>query len=148
MQKALDLIMINSLFDDSIGSIQFYQHIHMLKLFTRYISVGVINTALHWMVFSIGVYIFSVNQASANFIAFLVAVSFSFFANAIYTFKAKIRVRGYFIFISFMGLMSLIIGKASDYYQIPPIITLIEFSLISLVCGFFFSRLVVFKESK
>jgi putative flippase GtrA len=112
------------------------------------VSVGVLNTALHWIVFSVGVYMFSVNQAAANFLAFVVAVSFSFFANARYTFKAKLKVRGYFLFVSFMGLMSIIVGKVSDYYQISPIITLIEFSAISLICGFFFSKLVVFKEAK
>lgn len=120
----------------------------MIKLFTRYISVGVLNTALHWLVFSVGVYLFSVNQAAANFIAFAVAVSFSFFANAKFTFKSQPRVRGYFLFVTFMGVMSLLVGKASDYYHIHPIITLIEFSFLSLFCGFFFSKFVVFKESE
>ncbi|EHM45999.1 GtrA-like protein [Yokenella regensburgei ATCC 43003] len=136
------------LLNDKLSHIKNYHISHMLKLFTRYVSVGVLNTALHWIVFSVGVYMFSVNQAAANFLAFVVAVSFSFFANARYTFKAKLKVRGYFLFVSFMGLMSIIVGKVSDYYQISPIITLIEFSAISLICGFFFSKLVVFKEAK
>lgn len=120
----------------------------MLKLFSKYISIGVINTAIHWAVFVVGVYFLSVNQASANLIAFLVAVSFSFFANAKFTFKSKPSTKGYFYFVTFMGLMSIATGKISDYYSINPIITLIEFSAISLICGFFFSRYVVFRETK
>ena len=121
---------------------------NVIKLFTKYITVGVFNTALHWFVFSVGVYIFSVNQASANLLAFVTAVTFSFFANAAFTFKARPKVKGYFLFVAFMGLMSVLVGKLSDYYQIAPIITLVEFSLISLVCGFFYSKHIVFREEK
>jgi len=119
----------------------------MLKLFTKYLTIGVFNTAIHWMVFWVGVYVFMVNQAAANFLAFATAVTFSFFANASFTFKSKPKFRGYFLFVMFMGLMSVLVGKLSDYYQIAPIITLVEFSLISLVCGFFYSRYVVFREA-
>ncbi|OVZ89403.1 GtrA family protein [Yersinia intermedia] len=120
----------------------------MLKLFSRYISVGVVNTCIHWAVFACGVYLAGVNQAAANFIAFLVAVSFSFFANAKFTFKAETTPKGYVLYVGFMGIMSLITGKVSDYYHINPLITLIEFSAISLICGFLFSKFVIFKESK
>jgi len=120
----------------------------MLKLFSKYLTVGVFNTAIHWIVFSVGVYMLSVNQAAANLLAFATAVTFSFFANAAFTFKSKPKVRGYFLFVTFMGLMSVLVGKVSDYYQISPIITLVEFSLISLICGFFYSKLVVFREKQ
>ncbi|OVZ84472.1 GtrA family protein [Yersinia alsatica] len=120
----------------------------MISIFTRYVSVGILNTAIHWIVFSIGFYIFSASQQTANSLAFLVAVSFSFVANAKFTFKAKARAKGYFLFVAFMGIMSLAVGKVSDCYDINPIITLIEFSAISLIFGFFFSKLVVFKEVK
>lgn len=120
----------------------------MIKLFSKYVSVGLINTAIHWIVFAVGVYIFTVNQALANLLAFLVAVSFSFFANAKFTFKAKPSTKGYFLFVGFMGIMSVLVGKVSDHYQISPIVTLVEFSLISLICGFLFSNFVIFKEEK
>ena len=120
----------------------------MFKLFSRYITVGVFNTAIHWLVFSAGIYMFSVNQAAANILAFATAVTFSFFANANFTFKSKPKVKGYFLFVAFMGLMGVLVGKMSDYYQIAPIVTLIEFSLISLICGFFYSKHIVFREEK
>ncbi|EBU6655699.1 translocase, partial [Salmonella enterica subsp. enterica serovar Typhimurium] len=59
----------------------------MIQLFARYFSVGVINTLLHWVVFAALVYLASTTQATANLIAFIVAVTFSFFANAKFTFK-------------------------------------------------------------
>lgn len=120
----------------------------MLTLFSRYVTIGMLNTCIHWIIFGCGVYLAHINQAAANFIAFLVAVSFSFFANAKFTFKAKATSNGYMLYVGFMGIMSLAIGKASDYYQVSPIITLIEFSVISLAFGFLFSNFVIFKELK
>ncbi|OSN02829.1 translocase [Lonsdalea britannica] len=120
----------------------------MLKLFSRYLSVGIVNTGIHWIVFAVGVYLANLDQATSNFVAFLVAVSFSFFANAKFTFKAEATSKGYLLYVGFMSIMSLAIGKASDHYQVNPIITLIEFSAISLVCGFLFSKFVIFKEVK
>lgn len=120
----------------------------MLKLFSKYLTVGVLNTAIHWLVFAVGVYMFSVNQAAANFLAFASAVTFSFFANAAFTFKSKPKVKGYFLFVTFMGLASVLVGKASDYFQIAPIITLIEFTVIMFsVWLYCYKRSMLTKES-
>ncbi|MCV5737559.1 GtrA family protein, partial [Escherichia coli] len=54
----------------------------MLKLFVKYTSIGVLNTLIHWVVFGVCVYGLSTSQALANFAGFVVAVSFSFYANA------------------------------------------------------------------
>ena len=113
----------------------------MIKLLSRYISVGIVNTALHWAVFGIMVYIMKNDQAVSNVVAFLCAVTFSFFA-------AKATSRGYILFVGFMGLLSFISGQISDRFNISPLITLIEFSSISLVCGFVYSKFVVFRDPK
>lgn len=120
----------------------------MIKLLSRYISVGIVNTALHWAVFGIMVYIMKNDQAVSNVVAFLCAVTFSFFANAKFTFNAKATSRGYILFVGFMGLLSFISGQISDRFNISPLITLIEFSSISLVCGFVYSKFVVFRDPK
>ncbi|WP_302421643.1 GtrA family protein [uncultured Citrobacter sp.] len=120
----------------------------MIKLLSRYISVGIVNTALHWAVFGIMVYIIKNDQAVSNVVAFLCAVTFSFFANAKFTFNAKATSRGYILFVGFMGLLSFISGQISDRFNISPLITLIEFSSISLVCGFVYSKFVVFRDPK
>lgn len=120
----------------------------MIKLFSKYISIGVINTFLHWAFFCMLVYWLKFEQAESNVIAFVIAVTFSFFANARYTFKAKATGGRYFLFVGFMGLLSFLSGKISDHYNINPLITLIEFSAISLIFGFFYSHFIVFKKIK
>ena len=96
----------------------------MLKLFVRYTSVGVINTLLHWLVFAI-LFFAGASQTIANLAAFCVAVTFSFFVNARWTF-----------------------GKLADRAHINPVITLVAFSAISLVFGFIYSRFIVFRVKK
>lgn len=120
----------------------------MLKLFAKYLSVGVINTLIHWVVFALCLYGFGFRQASANLVAFCVAVSFSYFANARFTFKAPTTTMRYVLFIGFMGMLSVAVGCMADMTALSPLLTLVIFSAISLVCGFFYSKFVVFRESK
>lgn len=117
----------------------------LLRLFGRYASVGVLNTALHWLVFLGVFYGAGLNQAYSNFIAFLVAVTFSFFANARYTFNVQADKRRYLFFVSFMAFLSYAAGWVAQRLGLPPLITLVLFSLTSLVVGFLYSRFVVFR---
>ena len=48
----------------------------MLKLFAKYVSIGVINTLIHWIVFAVCLYVFQTSKALGNFSGFVVAVSF------------------------------------------------------------------------
>lgn len=116
----------------------------MLKLFYRYFSVGLVNTAIHWGVFGLCIYALKTNQATANLFGFVIAVTFSFFANARYTFKKKATSKGYLLFIGFMGLLAAGMGFLADAAHIPGIITLILFSGTSLVLGFLYSKFIVF----
>ena len=120
----------------------------MFNLFARYTSVGVINTLIHWIVFALCIYGIQSNQAVANFAGFVVAVSFSFFANARFTFKASTTTMRYMLYVGFMGTLSATVGWAADKCSFPPIITLITFSAISLVCGFVYSKFIVFRDAK
>ncbi|WP_391487493.1 GtrA family protein [Leclercia tamurae] len=120
----------------------------MLKLFAKYTSIGVINTLIHWVVFAICIYMFHSSQALANFAGFVVAVSFSFFANARFTFEAKTTTLRYMLYVGFMGTLSAAIGWAADKCGMAPIVTLIAFSTISLVCGFIYSKFIVFRDAK
>ncbi|MEJ5066045.1 MULTISPECIES: GtrA family protein [unclassified Erwinia] len=116
----------------------------MVKLFARYVSVGVINTALHWTVFLI-INSAGLSQALSNIVAFITAVTFSFFANARFTFKGQTTSGRFLIYTSFMGVMAAAVGKTGDFLQLPPVITLVAFSAISLVMGFFWSKYIVFR---
>ncbi|MEI2626146.1 GtrA family protein [Erwinia aphidicola] len=119
----------------------------MYKLFARYASVGMINTAIHWIFFII-IHWLGANQAMSNMLAFLIAVTFSFFANARFTFKKKATSGRYFIYLAFMGAMATGIGQVSDSLNLPSIFTLVSFSAVSLITGFFYSNYIVFRERK
>ncbi|MFP1749278.1 GtrA family protein [Lonsdalea quercina] len=119
----------------------------MLRLIARYMSVGVLNTLLHWAVFS-ALYMSGQKQFLSNFIAFCVAVTFSFFANARWTFTAEATTARYTMYVVFMGALAALIGGVADVVRLNPICTLIVFSALSLVCGFIYSRYVVFKVRK
>lgn len=116
----------------------------MLKKFISYFKIGILNTGVHWVIF-LTLFNFSISQSISNLIAFLVAMSLSFVLNAKYTFDKKATVKGYFLFATFMALLSYLCGYLGDTLKLNPIITLILFSGVSLVIGFLYSKLVVFK---
>ncbi len=119
----------------------------MLKLFGRYISVGILNTAIHWLCFGALVHFFASTQALANIVAFCCAVTFSFFADAKWTFNSKATLGRYIAFVLFMGAMAGLTGYIADKLSIPALVTLIAFSGFSLVAGFIYSKLIVFKSA-
>lgn len=119
----------------------------MLKLFARYSSIGVINTLIHWALFGL-LYALGSPQSLANFLAFCVAVTFSFFANARWTFNTQTTHLRYLLYVVFMGALALGVGRAADRFAINPLVTLIFFSLLSLLAGFFYSRFIVFRIKK
>ncbi|MDH0052969.1 putative flippase GtrA [Pantoea sp. PA1] len=120
----------------------------MNTLFRKYLVIGIINTAIHWVIFCILFYVFINNQALANFGAFCFAVTFSFFANAKWTFTTEATTIRYVLYVLFMGGVASLVGWASDKCTLPPLVTLICFSIISLVVGFTYSKLIVFRDVK
>ncbi|EPZ5203622.1 TPA: GtrA family protein [Citrobacter freundii] len=120
----------------------------MLKLFAKYTSIGIINTLIHWVVFAMCIYALHTNQAMANFAGFVFAVSFSFYANAKFTFNASTTTVRYMLYVGFMGTLSAAVGWAADICRFPPLVTLVTFSAISLVCGFIYSKFIVFRDAK
>lgn len=121
--------------------------VNMVKIFGRYITIGVLNTAIHWITFAICVEK-GQPQSLSNFIAFCIAVTFSFFANAKWTFSVEATTIRYMMYVFFMGLISVMVGSYADRFEVSPIDTLVVFSAISLVFGFLYSKYIVFKEGK
>ncbi|QTL39806.1 GtrA family protein [Xenorhabdus budapestensis] len=117
----------------------------MLALFTKYLSIGVINTAIHWVLFTAVLHFFGASQAISNLVGFLAAVTFSFYANAKITFQKKATGWRYSAFISFMGLMSYMTGSLADAMDMQPIVTLVSFSATSLILGFMYSKFLIFR---
>ncbi|MCG6408379.1 GtrA family protein [Vibrio fluvialis] len=117
------------------------------KRFTKYVSVGLVNTVVHWLSFSL-IYSLGVSQSVANFSAFLIAVTFSFFVNTRFTFKSSVTSKKYLLYTAFLGALALLMGKISDMANFYPLMTLVAFSAASLVLGFLFSHYVVFKRAE
>ena len=148
MQYYRSAVSINSLCGATLQTFQNSLIYIMLKLFAKYTSIGVINTLIHWVVFAVCIYAFHTGQALGNFAGFVVAVSFSFFANARFTFKSSTTTMRYMLYVGFMGSLSAIVGWCADRSGMAPIVTLILFSAISLVCGFIYSKFIVFRDAK
>ncbi|MBZ6393736.1 MULTISPECIES: GtrA family protein [Pantoea] len=117
----------------------------MLNVFYKYAGVGIANTAIHWVVFAVFFYWFSSSQSLANFVAFCFAITFSFFVNARWTFSSDASLMRYSLYVIFMGGIACFFGWSADQYVLSPIVTLIGFSAVSLICGFFYSKLIVFR---
>ncbi|OAT31350.1 bactoprenol-linked glucose translocase [Buttiauxella brennerae ATCC 51605] len=47
-----------------------------------------------------------------------------------------------------MGVLSATTGWFADACGLPALFTLIGFSVISLICGFFYSKFIVFRSEK
>jgi putative flippase GtrA len=118
----------------------------MRARFSRYFSVGIVNTAIHWALF-LALQGMGLSQWASNGLAFLVAVTFSFYANAKVTFQARATPQRYAVFVLFMGCLSVLVGVVADRLQLFPLVTLVVFSGLSLVVGFLFSQWFVFRRS-
>lgn len=116
----------------------------MLKTFFSYFKIGILNTGIHWASFFL-IFHYSLSQSISNLVAFFIAMSISFILNAKYTFKKEVTIKSYILFAVFMACLSYICGYAGDMLKLNPIITLIAFSGLSLVIGFLYSKIVVFK---
>ncbi len=117
----------------------------MLKQFSKYFSIGILNTLVHWGITAGLFYFIGFSQALSNVIGFIVAVTFSYIMNAKFTFEKKPVLSRYLIFTLFMGGLSYVFGYAGDYFALNPFITLFLFSGTSLALGFLFSKFFVFR---
>ncbi len=116
-----------------------------MKQFSVYAFVGLANTAIHWSSFFILLWMTG-HQSIANLVGFLLAATFSFYVNCHWTFGSTPTGKRYLLMVSFLGILSFVMGIIADNLKLLPIITLIAFSAISLMVGFLFSKWVVFKD--
>ena len=113
---------------------------------SRYSLVGLGNTLTHWLVFVALHLGLGVTQARSSLTAFAVAASLSYYMNARYTFAVRPSGRHYGLFLAGMGALSLAVGALADRVQLSPWLTLMVFSLVSLIVGYAYSTTVVFKR--
>lgn len=115
--------------------------------FVRFVTVGIVNTAIHWCVFFIVFSLFS-SQAVSNVVGFLCAVTFSFFANARFTFQGRVSLPKYLVYVAGMGAISFVIGWYGDRAQNWPIVTLVLSSATGLCLGYFVARFVLLEKGQ
>lgn len=116
--------------------------------FFKYLIVGVFNTAIHVAVFAAMHLFVGTDQAISNLTAFFVALSFSFLANARYTFRAPVSLLRYLTFVAGMGSLSVAVGSIADLQSWRPMVTVVVYSAISLLLGFLLSRWIFTEQRK
>ncbi|MFJ4442235.1 GtrA family protein [Pseudomonas sp. NPDC089422] len=112
-----------------------------MPAFLKYLIVGILNTTVHVVVFA-ALLAAGNDQALSNLVAFVAALSFSFFANARFTFRVPVSLMRYCVFVAGMGSLSASLGYIADSQGWPPPLTVGLFCLVSLPLGFVFSRWV------
>lgn len=115
-----------------------------IKQFLKYGLIGIINTLIHGAVFFILLNFFT--QAISNLFAFFVAVCFSFYMNAIFTFKERTTIVMFLKMVFFMGICSYGFGFIGDYWELEPILTIVIYFILNPVVGFIFTKFLVFKN--
>lgn len=115
-----------------------------LEQFLRYSLIGVANTIIHAFVMAFAIKRMKSAIAIANSVAFVPAVTFSYFANATWTFSVSPSWPTYLLFVIFMGALAYGMGKAGDKHGMHPVVIFVAFTSLSLAVGFIYSKLVVF----
>lgn len=116
----------------------------ILREFKNYSLIGILNTLIHTFIFIIA----SIYCPSswANLLAFIFATTFSFFANAHFTFKKVASLKCYCFFVLLMSLMALLTGWLIDFLKFPKIFSVLLFIPLSWILGFLIVKKLVFRE--
>lgn len=86
---------------------------------TRFALVGVMNTALHLATIGLLTQVFGLSQLVSNVAAYMVASSFSFVVNSVWSFRVRPQIRRFarFQMVGLMGLVaSAVLGRMGDVF--------------------------------
>lgn len=113
-----------------------------IKEFLVYGIIGVVNTGIHFFVFSLCTTVYS--QTLSNSLAFTVAVIFSFICNSIFTFKEKPTGIKFAKMYFSMLIVSAGFGFVGDYFSLHPWITIFLYFIVNPIIGFLITKYFVF----
>lgn len=115
-----------------------------IKQFLQYGLIGIVNTLIHGVVFFLLLDFFT--QAMSNLFAFFAAVCFSFYMNAIFTFKERPTAVRFLKMVFFMAICSYGFGFMGDHYELNPAVTIVIYFILNPVIGFILTKFLVFKN--
>lgn len=103
--------------------------------FIKYGVVGLLNTVVHFIIFITALH-FDLNQATSNLFGFIVAVSFSFILNSLFTFNAKPTFSRYLKMVCIMAVISYGFGFLGDSLSFHPLVTFVVYCGCSYIISF------------
>lgn len=121
------------------------KHKKEFKQFICFCLIGLINTAIHFIVF-ISLLKFIPYQSIDNFVGFTFGLLFSFFTNAKFTFKQKATKYKFLKMLIVSGSLSFIFGVIGDFFCLNPILTFVLYIIINPIFSFLFIKKIVFNE--
>ena len=115
-----------------------------LREFISYCTIGVLNTAVHYVVFRGLLTIVSL-QTIANTLGFCCGLVVSFFLNSRFTFKTKVSFFRCFKLGLASGAVALVFGALGDILALHPTLTFVSYVLVNPVIGFLLAKYFVFR---
>ena len=121
----------------------------------RYLIFGALTTIVNILAYSILYYIFSINNATSNIIAWIIGATFAYITNKLYVFNSKVNTKRDLLkeILYFYGcrLLTLVIDEAImiitvDKFGWNALLMKIIANIIVIVLNFVFSKILIFKK--
>lgn len=117
--------------------------------FLRFATIGGVNTLIHGLLLTLIMQKTTINVVFANFIAFYVANSFSYFMNCFFTFNTSVNFRSYIRFFSASILslvLTLFISSLADFFGLHYLMGFIMVMTFVPIISFFFMKCWAFRK--
>ena len=121
----------------------------------RYLIFGALTTLVNIVAYSILYYVFHINNATSNIIAWIIGATFAYITNKLYVFNSKVNTKIELLkeILYFYGcrLLTLIIDEAImivtvDKFEWNALLMKIIANIIVIVLNFVFSKILIFKK--
>ncbi len=121
----------------------------------RYLIFGALTTLVNIVAYSILYYVFHINNATSNIIAWIIGATFAYITNKLYVFNSKVNTKIELLkeILYFYGcrLLTLIIDEAImivtvDKFGWNALLMKIIANIIVIILNFVFSKILIFKK--
>ena len=121
----------------------------------RYLIFGALTTLVNIVAYSILYYVFHINNATSNIIAWIIGATFAYITNKLYVFNSKVNTKIELLkeILYFYGcrLLTLIIDEAImivtvDKFGWNALLMKIIANIIVIILNFIFSKILIFKK--